>query len=42
MDYKNYTIQFTQAGVIVRNSKGKYIRLFATEAEAIKWIDEQN
>lgn len=42
MDYKNYTIQITQSGLIARDSKGKYIRLFATEAEAIKWINEHN
>lgn len=42
MDYKNYTIQITQSGVIVRDSKGKYIQLFATEAEAVNWIDGQN
>lgn len=40
MQYKNYEIQITQDGVIIRNSIGMQVGFVSTEEEAYEYIDE--
>ena len=40
MQYKGYTITIAQGAVYVYKD-GKYVRKFATEEEALEYIDEQ-
>jgi hypothetical protein len=39
MDYRGYHIQYSDFGVIVRDSKGKFIIEVVSESEAEEWID---
>lgn len=41
MQYKNYYIQITESGCIIRDSKGKYLVQAETEKAAREWIDEK-
>ena len=41
MQYKNYEIQITESGCIIRNSNGNFIIEVETENQAKLWIDEK-